>query len=113
MTNENTIAKAQSFITLMFVSGKRRADMTNMEVAVQQSLRAIENNANQLVQHSKWLAEKLEKATKDLSSDPSAHINSLGLVQGVGSEIDRLCGERTVLIANLEVFLTFIKTESL
>ena len=68
---------------------------------------------SKLFSAANWLAEDLVKLTKQLMSGEG--YNSLGVVQGRGSEVDRLCGELRQLddtIARLKVYLENEATNS-
>ena len=68
---------------------------------------------SKLLGAANWLAEDLVKLTKQVMSGEG--YNSLGVVQGRGSEIDRLCGELRQLddmIARLSIYLENEATNS-
>ena len=50
----------------------------------------VEDYKEQLVDKARWLIDDLERLIQHL--EEGSTINSLGEVQGKGSEIDRLCG---------------------
>ncbi len=50
----------------------------------------VEDYKEQLVAKARWLIDDLERMLQHL--EEGSAINSLGEVQGAGSEIDRLCG---------------------
>ena len=68
---------------------------------------------SKLLGAANWLAEDLVKLTKQVMYGEG--YNSLGVVQGRGSEIDRLCGELRQLddmIARLSIYLENEATNS-
>lgn len=52
----------------------------------------LESQKQRLIQAAQWLAADLNKLAAEMANtNPS--FNSLGVVQGRGSEVDRMCGE--------------------
>ena len=65
--------------------------MTKTEMLLAQIESEQKMNEQQLISSAKWLAEDLLKMVKRVES--GEHVNSLGVIQGRGSEIDNLCGK--------------------
>lgn len=49
-------------------------------------------NKQKLIETARWLAADLNRLAEELEKEEPLY-NSLGVVQGRGSEVDRLCGE--------------------
>jgi hypothetical protein len=64
------------------------------------------NKLANLMSKMRWLSQELMKAHGRLEVDPKSHINSSGLVQGMGSDIDRLCAELSTLKYAIELIET-------
>ena len=87
--------------------------MTKLEMLKYQLEEDRCHTRSRLLGAANWLAEDLVKLTKQVMSGEG--YNSLGVVQGRGSEIDRLCGELRQLddmIARLSIYLENEATNS-
>ena len=87
--------------------------MSKLEMLKCQLEAARCHTRSKLLGAANWLAEDLVKLTKQVMSGEG--YNSLGVVQGRGSEIDRLCGELRQLddmIARLSIYLENEATNS-
>lgn len=59
--------------------------------------REMDFTRDQLIRKAASLSETLKRMATDLAQDTDASFNGLGVIQGQGAEIDRLCGELKVL----------------
>lgn len=71
-------------------------------ITIEQCIEIVESDEGmirrELIQRMRNLASKLQAEAANLASDTEYTPNSLGVIQGAGSEIDRLCGERARMV---------------
>jgi len=78
---------------------------TEAEWAVHDAQGEVERTRRQLVETMRDLAERLADEASRLDADADRSVNSLGVVQGRGGEVDRLCAllhERRSTLAKVE-----------
>lgn len=65
----------------------------NNEFALRQINTTISFLTNQLINEAKHAARDLRYLSEKLAANPDAEFNTLGILQGRGPALDRLCGE--------------------
>jgi hypothetical protein len=65
--------------------------MTDLDWALRDAVRDVEYTRGRLVYVMRRLAEDMAREADRLDADPDRTVNSLGVVQGRGLDVDRLC----------------------
>jgi hypothetical protein len=84
------------------------SSMNKLQCAILDELQSISSNAKQISSATRLLESEMRQAAHNIDTDVTARVNSLGLVQSQGANIDRLCAVRAERLHFLQTLLNLL-----